>query len=62
MFKIVKQNKKQAIVNGDGDLIYSPPHFIAFKGYDLTKLLNAINKKGYRDIEDIIAFENGKLR
>jgi hypothetical protein len=62
MFKIVKQNKKQAIINSDGDIIYSPPHFIAFKGYDLTKLLNAINKKGYRDIEDIMAFENGKLK
>ena len=62
MFKIVKQNKKQAIINGDGDIIYSPPHFITFKGYDLTKLLNAINKKGYRDIEDVIAFESGKLK
>jgi len=62
MFKIVKQNKKQTIINSNGDIIYSPPHFIVYKGYDLTKLLNAINKKGYRDIEDIMAFENGKLR
>jgi hypothetical protein len=62
MFKIVRQNKKQAIINGDGDIIYSPPHFIQFKGYDLSKLLSAINKKGYRDIEDVIAFESGKLR
>jgi hypothetical protein len=62
MFKIVNQNKKQSIVNSDGDVIYSPPHFIVFKGYDLTKLLNAINRKGFRDIEDVIAFESGKLK
>lgn len=62
MFKIVKQNKKQSIVNSDGDVIYSPPHFIAFKGYDLNKLLSAINKKGYRDLEDVIAYESGKLK
>ena len=62
MFRIVKQNKKQAIVNSDNEIIYSVPHFIAFKGYDLNKLLAAINKKGYRDIEDIMSFESGKLR
>ena len=62
MFKIVKQNKKQAIVNGDNEIIYAVPHFIAFKGYDLNKLLSAMNKRGYRDIEDIMSFENGKLR
>lgn len=62
MFKIVKQNRKQAIVNSDNEVIYAVPHFIAFKGHDLTKLLNAMNKKGFRDIEDIIAFESGKLR
>ena len=62
MFKIVKQNKKQAIVNSDNEIIYQVPHFIAFKGYDLTILLTAMNKKGYRDIEDIMAFESGKLK
>ena len=62
MFKIVKQNKKQAIVNSDNEVIYMVPQFIAFKGYDLSKLLTAMNKRGYRDIEDIMAFENGKLR
>jgi hypothetical protein len=62
MFKIVKFNKKQAIVNSDNEIIYQIPHFIAYKGYDLTKLLIALNKKGYRDIEDIMAFESGKLR
>jgi len=62
MFRIVKQNRKQAIVNGDNEVIYAVPHFIAFKGYDLSKLLNAMNKRGYRDIEDIMSFENGKLR
>ena len=62
MFKIVKINKKQAIVNSDNEIIYQVPHFIAFKGYDLNKLLTAMNRKGYRDIEDIMAFESGKLR
>ena len=62
MFKIIQQNRKQTIVNSDGEVIYSPPHFIVFKGYDLTKLLNLINKKGYRDIDDVIAFEAGKLK
>lgn len=62
MFKIVKQNKKQSIVNGDGEVIYSPPHFVAFKSYDLQKLLTVMNKKGFRDLEDIIAYESGKLR
>ena len=62
MFKIVKQNKKQAIVNSDNEIIYQVPHFIAFKGYDLTKLLTAMNRKGYRDIEDVMAFESGKLK
>jgi hypothetical protein len=62
MFRIVKQNKKQAIVNSDNEIIYAVPHFIAFKGYDLHKLLSAMNKKGYRDIEDVISFESGKLR
>jgi hypothetical protein len=62
MFKIVKINKKQAIVNSDNEIIYQVPHFIAFKGHDLNKLLTAMNKKGYRDIEDIMAFESGKLR
>lgn len=62
MFRIVKQNRKQAIVNGDNEVIYAVPHFIAFKGYDLNKLLNAMNKRGYRDIEDIMSFESGKLR
>ena len=62
MFRIVKQNRKQAIVNCDNEVIYAVPHFIAFKGYDLNKLLNAMNKRGYRDIEDIMSFESGKLR
>ena len=62
MFKIIQQNRKQSIVNSDGEVIYSPPHFIVFKGYDLNKLLNLINKKGYRDIDDVIAFEAGKLK
>jgi hypothetical protein len=62
MFKIVKQNKKQIIINSDNEIIYAVPHFIAFKGYDLNKLLSAMNKKGYRDIEDVMSFENGKLR
>ena len=62
MFKIIKQNKKQAIINSDNQILYTPPHFIAFKGYDLNKLLAAMNKKGYRDIEDVIAFESGKLK
>ena len=62
MFKIIKMNKKQIIVNSDNEVVYTVPHFIAFKGYDLTKLLNAMNKRGYRDIEDIMSFENGKLR
>ena len=62
MFKIVKQNKKQSIVNSDGEVIYSPPHFIAFKGYDLTKLLTAFNKKGFRDLDAVMQFESGKLK
>lgn len=62
MFRIVKQNKKQIIVNSDNEVIYQVPHFIAFKGYDLSKLVTAMNKRGYRDIEDIMAFESGKLR
>jgi hypothetical protein len=62
MFRIVKVNKKQAIVNSDNEIIYQIPHFIAYKGYDLTKLLIVLNRKGYRDIEDIMAFESGKLR
>lgn len=62
MFKIVKINKKPAIVNGDGQVIYTPPNFVSFKNYDLTKLLEAFNKKGYRDIEDVMAYEAGKLR
>jgi hypothetical protein len=62
MFKIVKHNRKQAIVNSDNEMVYQVPHFIAFKGYDLTKLLTVMNKKGYRDIEDIMAFESGRLR
>ena len=62
MFKIVRKDKKQFIINSDNEVVYSPPHFIVFKGYDLTKLLNAFNKKGFRDIEDVIAFESGKLK
>ena len=62
VFKIVKQNKRQAIINSDNQVLYAPPKFIAFKGYDLNKLLVAMNKKGYRDIEDVIAFESGKLK
>ena len=62
MFKIVIINKQQAIINSDNQVIYTVPAFIKHKNYDLTKLLNCINKKGYRDIEDIMAFENGKLK
>jgi len=62
MFKIVKNKNQSIIVNSDNETVYMPPQFIAFKNYDLSKLVNALNKKGYRDIELIVAFESGKLR
>jgi hypothetical protein len=62
MFKIVTNNKKQSIVNSDQQVIYTPPPYVDYRKYDLNKLLNVMIKKGYRDIEDIMAFESGKLR
>jgi hypothetical protein len=62
MFKIIKSNKRQAIVNSDGQIVYSPPAFIEFKKYDLNKLLEEFNRKGFRDIDSVIAFESGKLK
>lgn len=63
MFKIVKHNKRQIIVNSNGDIIYTPPNHIAFsRQHDLTKLLNALNKKGFRCIESVMEFESGKLK
>lgn len=62
MFKIVKINKKASIVNSNGDLIYTIPDFLAHgKRFNLSKLLAALNAKGFRDIDTIIAFESGKL-
>ena len=63
MFKIVKHNDRHIIVNSNNDIIYSPPNFVAFnKKYDLTKLLNALNRKGFRCLDSVVEFEQGKLR
>lgn len=63
MFKLIKNKSQVLIVNQNGDVVYSPPRYIAIdKRFDFTKLVSALNQKGYRDLETIINFENGKLR